>query len=394
VPLSRMSLAKSILPLVSLSVLTLSALTVSVPVASAVAPVNIAPSPPAGSNFASSANGSFVAYNTNHGPDYNVAKSEVFVWSAGHVTRISTGLRAFEEEIAVAPNGSVVAFDALKHGHEGTIFYEVSTHRVSFVRGYMLGTFSYLEEADGNQMMDSTGDLVLLERPVPKNMIGGVYDRSTGTFTPLPDANAGGESEGLAISSNGEVVMYGERKPYAGEVARIVYNLKSHKRARLRESNDSSLHLLSSDGTTALTPSDVSDSPGGEFFPLYNYATGIESFVPLGVPSSVSMAGDGTTFGIACGVDLYTYSTTTKIYALLGTLPSDATWTLSNVAADGVLSEDGSEMVFNDYNAELRPIRGVGHAPAGLYEVSTAGATPVGTSLPAPCMQGGLGSLN
>jgi hypothetical protein len=244
----------------------------------------------------------------------------------------------------------------------------------------------------------SNSGLVLATRSPATNSsqeqdpVGGVYNRSTRKFTFLPHPH-GSEGEPLTISGNGEVVIYDERKDYAGEIARVVYNLKTKKQARLRENNDRNLHLLSDNGETAMT---LYDDVGleSEYFSLYDYATGTASAIKLGNPDSVSMNGPGTVFGITCGANLYTYNTVTKEYSLLGNLPGDVENSLSQVATRGVLTEDGNEMIFNAYYYVLSGPSEATHAPAGIYEVATAGATPEGASLPTPCTVGNINPLS
>jgi hypothetical protein len=367
------------------------------PALAVAAPTAIVPGAPAASSFATSANGEVVAYDTDEGPGDLTAKSKVFLWNRGHLSQISAGLRTEGGTVAVTPDGSVVGFEVLRHGDEETAFYSVATHRLTFLRGYVLPSPSYLTDADSNDVMTNSGSVLAVRFNATsidqeQHPVGGVYNRNTGKFTRLPHPH-GDEAEPLSISGNGEVVIYDERKAYVGEIARVVYNLKTRKQARLREGNDRNLHLLSENGETAVT---LYDDVGleDEYFPLYDYATSTVSAIKLGNPDSVSMNGPGTVFGMTCGANLYTYNTVTKEYSLLGNLPGDVENALPQVATRGVLTEDGNEMIFNAYYYVLNGPSEESHAPAGIYEVPTVGATPAGATLPTPCTVSNVDSLN
>jgi hypothetical protein len=322
--------------------------------------------------FAVSSDGSAIAYQSGpHG------RGSLYVWSHGSTKRITRSLTDF----SLSANGNVIAFTA---GAPEATFVDLASGRRSAIPGFVLAHYA----PHITPLLDATGRHVLLDKLAPPgkppSMTTGVlYDRARRSFVVLPH-RPGTRTDPFALSSDGTIALYGETRPYKGEVAVVLYNRVTRTVRRVKKWRSVQIAWLSSDGMTALLELS-SNQPI-----IYDYRSG-KVALPLGreVKPEVwelgpwsqnapfvndTLTGDGKRIFFTCGLNAYFYDISSSQFYLVAANP------LGNVAsADVFMAADGTEDGSKVVMATATYSGAIGKP--GLVELDTAAATLVGPKI-------------
>jgi len=318
-------------------------------------------------NFAVSADGSTVAY---EGGNFGL-----YVWSHG-ATRKITGARL--SGYSLSANGDVLGFTG--GSERQTTFVNLASRHRSTVKGFMLSDFY----PHVTPMLDASGRYALLDKTAPPGKpaymtTAAVYDRIRHAFVVLPHLS-GLTAEPRAISADGTVILYGEAKPYHGEVNTVFFNRLTHSIRRVKGSSGQ-IAWLSSDGSTAILEHFTGS---GEPF-VYDYKSGTGT-LPLGhetkpniwelgpwagnstLFTSVTLTGDGTRIFFTCGESAYSYDIPSQTFYLVAADPFGE-GNLPNVELNAAVSEDDSKVVM------ASTAFGGARGKPGIIEIETGQAT-------------------